>query len=280
MKKTMMVPFAFVCIALLFSACGKSQEAPVAAGASRPGDAPTASPAATPAATAMNKIGDMANAWTALYNQNEAALNNYEGMPIMGLVTPPLALAAATQFDIMNIKGQNGRFEGKMMLAGYKGFVERSGSMIDFGYDDTLQKDGFGPAHKAGTRVKASGTLDLAKEYFTWHTRNEQEGKDIDRDYTQFKRLADGSMICLAMNGRTFTMRGNAEPSDTVIYLHNGPGRYDFVIAKGKNGPGFTAISFAEKGDLTKAQTLELLKAAGYEIEKSGGLQGGKLVLD
>lgn len=279
MKKTMMIFIVFACVALLFPACGKSKEAPAAAGSSQPAATPT-TPATTPAKTDMNKIGDMADAWTALYKQNEAAINSYEGMPIMGLVTPPLTMAAATQFDIMNINNQDGSFEGKMMLAGYKGFVKRSGSMIDFGYDDTLQKDGFGPAHKVGTRVKCSGELDLASEYFTSHTSNEQQGKEIDRNFTQFKRLADGSMICLAMSGRACNMRGDAIPSDDAIYLHNGPGRYDFVIAKGKNGPGFTVISFAEKGDLTKAQALELLRAAGYEIEKSGGLQNGKLVLD
>jgi hypothetical protein len=278
MKKTMTALIGCACVALLFFACGKSKE--TSAGGAAAASQSAAAPAAVPERTGMKKIGDMADAWTALYNQNEAAINSYEGMPIMGLVTPPLALAMATQFDMMNIDERDGRFEGKMMLAGYKGFVERSGSLLTFGYDDTLQKDGFGPAHKAGTRVKGGGSLDLAKEYFIWHTHNEQEGKEVDRDFTQFKRLADGSMICLAMNGRLFNMRGDADPADSVIYLHNGPGRYDFVIAKGKNGPGFTPISFAEQGDLTQAQAVELIKAAGYVIEHSGRIQGGKLVLD
>ena len=77
-----------------------------------------------------------------------------------------------------------------------------------------------------------------------------------------------------------FDMRGEPGNKDEAIFLHNGPGRYDFVIANGKTGPGFAAISFADKGDLDKAQILQLLKAAGYEIEQSGGIQGGKLVLD
>jgi hypothetical protein len=93
-------------------------------------------------------------------------------------------------------------------------------------------------------------------------------------------RLADGSMICLDMNGHLFDMRGDENLGDEAIDLHNGPGRYDFAIARAKPGPGFKALSFAGLGDLDKAQALELLKSSGYEIESSGGIQGGKLATD
>ncbi len=279
MKPTSMAFIAVLGVALLFGACGgsKSAEKP-ASGASE--SSPAIAAPAAPAKTGMARIGDMSTAWSALYEGNEKAINDYEGMPIMGLVTPPLALAVAVQFDIMNPTNQNGRFEGKLMMAGYNGVYEKAGNLITFDYDDTLQKDGFGPAHKAGTRVKGSGSLDLGKEHFIWQTVNEREGKAIDRGYTEFKRLGDGSMICLALNGHAFNMRGDEEMRDEAIYLHNGAGRYDFVIAKGKTGPGFTVISFADKGDLTKEQVLELFRAAGYEIDKSGGIQDGKLILD
>ncbi len=222
----------------------------------------------------------MANAWNVLYNGNEKAINDYQGMPIMGLVTPPLAFAAAVQFDIMNPNNQDGRFDGKLMLAGYKGFVEKAGAQVTFGYDDTLQKDGFGPGAKAGDRLAASGSLALDTEYFTWETFSERAGKPIDRSRTEFKRLADGSMLCLVLSGHSYNYRGEEEPRGEAIYLNNGAERYDFVIAKGKTGPGFKNISFADQGDLTKAQVLELFKAAGYTIEKAGGIQDGKLVLD
>jgi hypothetical protein len=52
------------------------------------------------------------------------------------------------------------------------------------------------------------------------------------------------------------------------------------VIAKGKTGPGFSAVSFADKGDLSKDQALGLFNAAGYAIETSGVIQGGQLALD
>ncbi len=278
MNKKTMILIVLMSVVLLFCACGKSPQAP--AGESSVAE-PAAKPeAAEPVATGLLKISDMANAWNKLYGQNEKAINDYQGMPIMGLVTPPLAFASAVQFDIMNPNNQNGRFEGKMMMAGYRGFVEKSGAKLTFGYDDTLAKDGFGPAAKAGDRVAGSGSLALDPGHFIWETYSERAGKKIDRSYTEFKRLADGSMICLSMGGRLVDFRGNENPSDDAIYLHNGAGRYDFVIAKGKTGPGFQSISFAEKGDLTKEQALELFQAAGYTIEQSGGIQGGKLVLD
>jgi hypothetical protein len=201
-------------------------------------------------------------------------------MPIMALVTPPLTFVASVQFDMLNPTNRDGRFEGKLLLAGYRGFVEKAGSRVTFGYDDNLAKDGFGPGAKAGDHLAAGGSLDLDKAYYICETSTERAGKKIARTYHEFKRLDDGSMICLALAGQTYDFRGNEEPKDDAIFLHNGPGRYDFVVAKGKNGPGFKAVSFADQGDLTKAQALGLLQAAGYVIEASGGIQGGKLVLD
>lgn len=281
MKKITLVFMVFLGVALLFFACGKSKspQSP-AAGSAAAEPSAAADPATPPAATAIRTIADMANAWNALYRQNEKAINDYQGIPIMGLVTPPLAFAAAVQFDMMNPGNRDGRFDGKLMLAGYKGFVEKAGAKLTFGYDETLAKDGFGPMAKAGDRMTANGSLALDKEHFIWETANERAGRKLERGHYEFKRLGDGSMICLALKGQTFNFRGEEELRDNVIYLHNGAGRYDFVIAKGKTGPGFAAISFADKGDLSKEQALELLKAMGYAIEKSGGVQGGKLVLD
>lgn len=280
MKSKSSAIIAILALALTFAGCGKSAPSPAGGTAAAGQPAAEVPAAAAPAASGLRTIADMANAWNALFGGNEKAINDYQGMPIMGLVTPPLAFASAVQFDIMNPRNQDGRFTGKMMLAGYQGFLERAGSRLSFGYDDKLQKDGFGPLNKAGDRVAGSGSLALDPGYFIWETFNERGGQKIQRDYTEFKRLADGSMICIALSGQAFDMRGEPGNKDEAIFLHNGPGRYDFVIANGKTGPGFAAISFADKGDLDKAQALELLKAAGYEIEQSGGIQGGKLVLD
>lgn len=238
-------------------------------------------PAAEPAAgKSLQKIADFAEAWNQLYKQNEKSVNNYQGMPIIELVTPPLTFAIGVQFDLMNTNAQDGRFDGKMLLAGWKGFVERSGSRVVFGYDDKLEKDGFGPAAKAGDRVVGNGTVDFAKGSYLCETATERAGKKIVRDHTEFRRLADGSMICLSLNGHAFDGRGDASLRNEVIYLHNGAGRYDFVVGKAKTGPDFATLSLAEKGDLTKQQALDLVKASGYAIEASGGIRDGQLVLD
>ena len=281
MKNKLLLFSVLLCVALLFTACGgsKSAEKP---GAENVSSSQAVAPAPAPAAAAsgMQKISDMSDAWNDLYKQNEAVLNGYDGMPIMGLVTPPLTFVATVQFDLLNMDNKDGRVEGKLMFAGYNGFVEKSNGRITFGYDHKLEKDGFGPAAKAGDRTVENGSLDLGKEYYVSETFTERAGRKISREYHEFKRLGDGSMICLAFGGQTLDMRGNDALSSDVIFLHNGKGRYDFVIAKAKAGTEFKIISFAEKGDLTKAQAIELIKAAGFEIETSGGIQGGKLVLD
>jgi hypothetical protein len=87
-------------------------------------------------------------------------------------------------------------------------------------------------------------------------------------------------MICLALSGQLFNMKGDEDLGNDVIYLHNGKNLYDFVLAKAKTGPEFKSISFADKGDLTKEQAIGLFKAAGYTIDQSGGIKDGKLVVD
>jgi len=267
------------CLVLSLIACGGSKSSDQPAGTS-PATPAADQPASVPATTGLQSIADMSNAWTALYNQNEKAINDYEGMPILALVTPATTFITSVQFDMLNIHKQDGHFEGKLMLAGYQGFLNKAGPLLTFGYDDKLAKDGFGPLHKAGDRVVASGSLDLTKAYYVFDMYTERGGKKIAREYSEFKRLGDGSMIALSLGGQAFNMRGDAELRDHAIYLHNGPGRYDFVTAKGKAGPEFQAISLAAKGDLSKEQALELLKGAGYTIEVSGGIRDGKLTLD
>jgi hypothetical protein len=222
----------------------------------------------------------MADAWNDLYKSNEAVINKYEGMPIMGLVTPPITFIAGVQFDLLNIDNKDGRIEGKLMFAGYNGFVEKAGAMITFGYDHKLEKNGFGPSAKAGDRNVENGSFAFDKEYYIAEMFTERTGRKISRSYHEFKRLGDKSIICLAFSGQTFNGKGDEDMSDEVVFLHNGKNQYDFVIAKGKTGPEFKSISFADTGDLTKEQAIGLFKTAGYTIDQSGGIKDGKLVVD
>ena len=281
MKKRIMVFSTLLCVALLFTACSGGKSPQKSSGdstsASQPADSTTA-PAM--AKSGFEKIDDMADAWNDLYKNNEAVINKYDGMPIMGLVTPPVTFIATVQFDLLNIDNKDGRIEGKLMFAGYNGFVEKAGAKITFGYDHKLEKDGFGPAAKAGDRNVENGSLALDKEYYISEEFTERAGKKISHSYHEFKRLGDKSMICLAFSGQTFNGKGDEVISDEVIFLHNGKDQYDFVIANAKTGPEFKSISFADKGDLTKEQAIALFKTAGYTIDQTGGIKDGKLVVD
>jgi hypothetical protein len=283
MKKRMMVFFTLLCVSLVFTACGggKSPQKPAEDSSSASQPAATASALEqAPAKSGMQKIGDMADAWNELFKQNEAVINKYEGMPIMGLVTPATSFITDVQYDLLNLDNKDGRIEGKLMLAGYNGFVEKAGAMITFGYDNKLEKDGFGPTAKAGDRKVEIGSLALDKEHYISEMITERAGKKISRTYVEFKRLGDKSIICLDFSGQTINMRGDEDTSDEVIFLHNGRNQYDFVIANAKTGPEFKSISFADKGDLTKEQAIALFKTAGYTIDQSGGIKDGKLVID
>jgi hypothetical protein len=281
MKKRILVFSVLLSMALLFTACGGGKSPQKPSGDSASASQPANSTAVqAPAKGGFEKIGDMADAWNDLYKNNEAVINKYDGMPIMGLVTPPVTFIATVQFDLLNIDNKDGRIEGKLMFAGYNGFVEKAGAKITFGYDHKLEKDGFGPNAKAGDRNVEKGSLDLAKEYYISEEFTERAGRKISRSYHEFKRLGDKSMICLAFSGQAFNGKGDEDTNDEVIFLHNGKNQYDFVIARAKTGPEFKNISFADKGDLTKEQAIELFKKAGYTFDQTGGIMDGKLVVD
>jgi hypothetical protein len=278
MEKRIIGLFALLIAAVWFTACGGGETpAGEPAAASQPAAGATA---AAPAKAGLQKIGDMLEAWNELYKQNEAVINGYEGMPIMELVTPATTFIGSVQYDLLNLDNKDGHFTGQLPLAGYPAAMDKAGSMITFGYDFKRDKDGFGPLAKAGDRMVESGSLDLARGYYRAEDYTERVGTRIARSYHEFKRLGDGGMICLVFSGQTLNARGDAQTTDSVIYIHNGQDRFDFVVAKGTTGPGFTPMSFADRGDLTKAQAIEHFKAAGYTIEKTGGIQDGKLVLD
>lgn len=283
MTKRMTMIGILTLLSVAFIACGGEKAAEpqeTAAAVSEP--APPAQEALEAAAgqSKYTKISEFSEAWTTLYNQNEAVINGYEGMPIMELVTPQLSFVLSVQYDALNLNNQDGRYEGQLILAGHPGFVEKAGDRITFGSEHVRDKDGFGPGAKAGDKSVHNGFLDLGTGYYHSEEITERAGRKISRGVTEFKVLEDGSMICIDFRGNAFDARGEEALGDQVIFLHNGPGRYDFVVASGKTGPEFTAFTFAEKGNLSKEQAIELFQAAGYTLDKVGGIRDGKLALD
>ncbi len=247
----------------------------------KPGPVAEPKPATDAAAPKeMKKLGDFVDAWTSRYQANEAVINAYEGMPMLELVTPALALAIGPQFDLLNPGGADGRFDGQLIMAGKKGFIEKKGAVLTFGYSQALDKDGFGPTAKKGDVQILEGSADLALGVITLRNRTERDGKKITASQTEYRLLPDGSMLCLALNGHSIDGKGDPSTYTSFIFLHNGDKKYDFVIARAELGPELPAMTLAEKGDLDKAKAAALATGSGFKVEKSGGVADGKLVLD
>ena len=81
---------AVLFVSLWITACGGGSTKAPAGEAAAPAKAgeTAAAPAPERGSKGFQKIGDYLDAWTALYNQNEAVINGYEAMPIMELVDP------------------------------------------------------------------------------------------------------------------------------------------------------------------------------------------------
>ena len=63
------------------------------------------------------------------------------------------------------------------MLSGIKGFVEKSGSKITFGYDRILEKDGFGPWPRPAITISKRGPRTWANSI----TRTNQRPSGAER---------------------------------------------------------------------------------------------------
>lgn len=285
MKKKYLIFSLLLCIALLITACGGSSNQERAEQSVEPKEKvetekPVKEEKSVSKASKIKTIGEFSELWDNLYKANEKVLNEYEGMSIMELVTPSTCFISGVQYDLLNIDNKDGRFEGELMFAGYQGFVEKKGPILTFGYDDVLEKDGFGFSSKASDRKVENGTCDLEKVYFFEESYTEREGKIFTRTVSEFRQEKDGSMSCFVLSGGDFDIRGDISPHSDYLFVRNGKNQYDFVIAVGQEGPDFKVISLKDHEDMTKEKAIELFEAAGYVVEKSGGIVNGKLTLD
>jgi len=277
MKMKLLALALILCVTMGVSGCGGSSD-------SEPAGDQAAAPVssgekADQQPNGFTKISDFADAWNEAYNQNEAAINSYE-VPIMELVTPGTEFITGVQYDLLNLENKDGRFEGELMMAGFPAFLEKDGSNLTFGYDYTREEDGFAPTMKTGDRLIENGTCDLAGEIYQSESSTERNGEKIQRSYSEFKRLKNNDMICLVTTSQSLDGRGEAALSNTCIYIKAGKDKFDFVIGKATQGPAFEKLSFTAKSDLTKEDARKLMEAAGYQIEQSGGISGGTLVVD
>jgi hypothetical protein len=226
----------------------------------------------------FKSICDISDYWNDLYTMNEEVINAYEGMPIMELVTPGLCFISGVQFDLLNIENKDGRFEGELMLAGYQGVVEKKGSLINFGYEDTLEEDGFSPSMKKGDKKSENGNCDLEKGLFFTDSHTDRDGAIIERSTSEFQKQEDGSMCAIVMDGRTLNYNAEEDLYTSYIYIRSGKDQYDFVVASSAIGTDYEILHL--EADMTKEKAMSMFEAAGGTIEKSGGIDKGVLFLD
>jgi hypothetical protein len=278
MKLRTMALYIVLCMALVISGCGGGSNTSSTGDDSQKQSVSTKKTEGQ-SSSSLKTISDYSGAWNEVYNQNEAAINKYDE-PIMELVTPGLEFVSGVQYDLLNMDNKDGHFEGELMMAGFPGVLERKGSKMSFGYDYIRDEDGFGPSAKAGDRIVEDGNCDLGKGTYVTETFTERNGQKIERSYSEFKRFKNGEMICLRTTSFSLNFRGEADLSNTCTYIKAGKDKFDFVIGKATQGPAFEKLSFIDKTDLSKDDARKMMEAAGYQIEKSGGIAGGTLVVD
>jgi len=224
-------------------------------------------------------IVEFSDLWSNLYEGNEQAINNYEGV-IFELIMPATSFITGIQYDLLNINNENGRYEGELMFAGYKGFVEKNGSDLTFGYDTIREEDGFSPNMLTGDRIFESGNCDLDAVYYYVESYTERSGSKIDRQVSEFRQEKDGSISCFTFEGYNRNSSNEEDPQTTFVYIRNGKNQYDFVIAKAAVGTEFEIVTLKDYEDMTKEQAIKLFEGAGFTIERTGGIKDAILVID
>jgi len=239
MKSKSIILSVFLCATLLLSGCGSGDDSKdLPAGST---ESKTISSSAK-SSSGFSKISDMADAWNAAYELNEAAINDYEDMPILELVTPGTAFITGVQYELLNLDNKDGRFEGKLMMAGYPAFIEKDDKKLVFGYDYVRDKNGLAPSMLAGDRIVENGSFLMDKEYYSSEKFTERDGQKIDRNYSEFKRLKDGSMICFDISGSSLNSQGDAKIANKIIFIRTGQDRFEFVIGTAATGPEFAKL--------------------------------------
>jgi hypothetical protein len=240
-----------------------------------------------PSLPEFTRLKDFYDAWNGFMDRHEAAINRYESPDGYAVTSPRILLLvdvdllSGTSYDALNPGSLDGSFEGNLLLSGRPGFVENDGTEISFGSDYIRETDGFAPSMKAGDRLVEEGCCDLAGEAYQMETFTERGGQVIVRNYSEFKRLESREMMCLRITGHSLNQVSEEdELSNTCTFIKVGKDKLEFVIAKATCGPEFQKLSLLDKDDLLRDEVRELMEAAGYEIEETGGIADGVLFID
>ena len=225
------------------------------------------------------RLSSFADLWSDLYDENSSVLSKSQEF-LLEAAYPALSFVTAGQYDMLNLFNQEGRFEGKLLLAGWDGFVEKHGPNFTFGYEGIREDDGWAPSDKAGDRLVEQGNCQLEDGHYFVEHYTEQDSVKISRTNTDFQVMSDGSIVCIYQSGNLFDARGDERPSSTVVYVRNGRGQFHIVVAKSEKGTDYDNILISDHGDIMKADAIRIFEQAGYTINYSGSIVGDTFVLD
>jgi len=198
---------------------------------------------------------------------HEAAINQYDGMPVIEVPSAILSIALLPMYEIHNLDEKDGRFEGIGFGSGMPEFIEKSGTQITFGRDGVREEDGFSPEDKKGDRIVEQGSFDGDKGSLRTEHYTERNGAKVNR-YVVQSVLTDGESFALLYQYGKSGDGSNA----SAVFLTAGKNHYNFVVATGDGDADFSEIplSFADAEEAVAA-----FEANGYTIDKTGGIKDG-----
>lgn len=280
-RKQMLVLLCLaLCIVLVISGCGGEKPATDNV-ADKPMDS-TPSPDKPVPSGSYTKIQDFSEAWTALIDGHEPALNAFDAFeePLTELIDPGIELCFCVNYDLLNTENKDGRHEGKFFILDYPAFVEKKGPQLTFGYEYTRTEAGFNPNWKVGDQVVENGSCDLDKGFFQLEKYTLRDENKTERTYAEIKEVKKGEMICLRIYGCRFDVKMNEQPWTVSTYMRVDKDTMDFVLARCDQGPDFEKLSIADKGVLGKEEVAKMLEDAGFEIKRSGSIADKKVCID
>lgn len=290
MKRMLIILCIALCIVLVLGGCGsgkpvpdndadKQEELPVSTEKHDKPEDPPPSPGKPGTSGGYETIKDFSEAWMALIEAHKPAINAFEE-PLLELLNPGVELCFCVNYDMLNMDNKEGRHEGKFLILDYPAFVEKKGPQLTFGYEHTRTEASSNPNKKVGDKLVENGRCDLDKGFFQAENYTLRGDNKAVGTYVEIKEVKKGEMICLRIYGSKFDVKMKEQPWAYCTYMRVGKDTMDFVYARSTAGPDFEVLSIADKGNLAKEEAVKMMTAAGFEIEKTGGIAGGKVFID
>lgn len=224
---------------------------------------------------------DYSQAWYDLYTRHNDPIDEYNDanyMELYALTDVNIPFIASHEYEELNPKHADGRFEGNLPYSGYAAFVDQAGTVIDFGFQFEKTWDGNSIAEQKGDAVQERGRLDLAAGHMTDERAILRGDVKIERDTYEYKLTAEGAAVALAVWGDVYTYQGDEMNRTQAVYMRLTESGMEFVMASGFLGVAFEPVSLGG-GEMTPEEAVQALEAAGFTIQVRGGVRDGALTL-